>query len=565
MFDSQGRQRIFRRRSRPTPRESPLKTIGSIILGVLLLVNQGANAQGTPPPITVVVMADQMRADFLSRFYDQFEGGIARLLAEGVVFSDMRHEHAFARTATGHAVLMTGSHPKHNGIPSNVFWDRTENRLINAVEDLSVTILGAPSDTGRSPQAMRRTALGDWLKAESPNSRVFAVSGKDRSGILTGGTDPDGVYWYHRPSGQFVTSTYYRDVLPDWVVEFNEADYARELFGRGWERLLPRKAYERSREDDFEPEHRGQGTTFPHLPDEGDPDLTFYEQFALTPMLDDLTFRFAEQLIEVEGLGTSGSPDLLLLGISSGDYLGHEYGPMSQENQDFVLRLDRRLGEFMDHLDERFGNDGYALIFTSDHGAPLMPEENERQGVSAGRVTMTHLQEVLLPVLQQGLYDLEIAVIPRITFFFPFGLTMAFPEGVVSDEAMAELRQRVADAIRETDWAADAFTYEEVADPETKPRPYLEAFQNNFVADRAPDVFVLYEENFFFSSGIPIDHGMPYEYDTHVPLIFLVPGLPGRVIGDRVGAVDVAPTIAYILGVSPPEEIDGWVLPLWPQ
>ena len=254
-----------------------------------------------------------------------------------------------------------------------------------------------------------------------------------------------------------------------------------------------------------------------------------------------------------------------MIGISSGDYMGHEYGPMSQENQDFVLRLDRRLGEFMDHLDERFGNDGYALIFTSDHGAPLMPEENQRRGVRAGRVTMNEVQDVLLPVLQQGLYDLEITEIPRITFFYPFGLTMAFPEGTISDEAMAELRQRVADAVRKTDWAADAFTYDELADPETEPRPYLEAFQNSFVADRAPDVVVLYEENFFLSNGLPIDHGMPYDYDTHVPLIFVAPGLPGRVVGDRVRAVDVAPTIAYILGVSPPENIDGVVLPLWPR
>ncbi len=503
-----------------------------------------------------------MRADFLRRFNDQFEGGLARLMAEGVVFSNMRHEHAFARTATGHAALITGSHPKHNGIPSNVFWDRTQNRLVNAVEDLTVTVLGAPSDTGRSPQAMRRRALGDWLKAGSPNSKVFSVSGKDRSGILIGGKEPDGVYWYHRPSGQFVTSTYYHDALPEWVVKFNEEDYARDLFRNGWHRLLSKDAYERSREDDFKPERRGGDTKFPHRPDRRNRDLTFYQQFALTPLLDDLTFRFAEQLIEMEDLGTSDSPDLLLIGISSGDNIGHEFGPMSQEIQDFVLRLDRRLGEFMVYLDERFGNDGYSLILTSDHGAPLMPEQNERDGTSADRVTMTHVQEVLLPVLQRGLYDLEITEIPRITFFYPFGLTMAFREGAVPDEAMTELRQRVADAVGETDWAADAFTYEEVADPETKPRPYLEAFQNNFIADRAPDVFILYEENFFYSSGIPVDHGMPYAYDTQVPLIFLVPGLPGRVIGDRVGSIDVAPTIAVMLGIDPPADIDGRSLEL---
>ena len=297
--------------------ESSLKQVGSIVLGILLLAHSAGYAQTDPPPITVMVMVDQLRADVLRRFHDQFEGGLARLLAEGVVFSDMHHDHAFALTATGHAVLLTGSHPNHTGISSNVYWDRTKRRLVNAVEDLTVTILGAPSDTGRSPQAMRRPALGDWLKADSPNSKVFVVSGKDRSGILAGGKAPDDVYWYHRPSGQFVTSTYYRDTLPDWVAEFNEQDYARGLFGDGWERMLPEEAYERSREDDFAPERRGKGATFPHRPDGEDSGLTFYEQFALTPLLDDLTFRFAKQMLEVEDLGTDDAPDLLFIPVGN--------------------------------------------------------------------------------------------------------------------------------------------------------------------------------------------------------------------------------------------------------
>jgi hypothetical protein len=335
------------------------------------------------------------------------------------------------------------------------------------------------------------------------------------------------------------------------------------MFAEGWTRLMPEDVYRQSREDAFPPENRGRSNTFPHLPDDGNSDLTFYEQFALTPLLDELTFDFAERLIESESLGSDDVSDILFLGISSGDNIGHEYGPMSHEIQDFVLRLDRRLGAFMRYLDERFGSEGYALILTSDHGTPLQPEENERHKNDAGRVDMTDLQEVLLPVLQQGLYDLEISVIPRVTFFFPFGLTMAFPEGAVPEESMAELRSRVASAIRGTNWARDAFTYDEVADPDTKSRPYLEAFQNNFVADRAPDVYVLYEENYFFSSGIPVDHGMPYEYDTRVPLVFLVPGLPARVVGDPVGAVDVAPTIASILRVTTPDDINGSVLPPW--
>ncbi len=526
---------------------------------------QEAVAQADPPRLTVFLSVDQVRADFLRRFGDQFEGGIARLMTEGVVFSDMRHEHAFARTATGHAVLVTGAHPTGTGIPSNVFWDRTENRLVNAVEDLSVQIVGARADTGRSPHLLRREALGDWLKRANPDSKVFSVSGKDRSGILMGGKRADAAYWYDGDFGQFVTSTYYAESLPTWVAEFNAADYPRALFKDGWTRLLPKEAYERSREDDFDAERRGRTNTFPHRPDTRDTILTLYDQFALTPLLDDLTFQFAEELLAREEMGADMTPDLLFLGISSGDYLGHEYGPMSQETQDFVLRLDRRLGKFMDWLDERYGTDDYALVLTSDHGTPLLPEENKRQGRDAARITLVEIQEVLLPVLQQGLFDLEINIIPRITFFYPFGLTMAFPEGAVTDDKLIDLRKRVAQAIRETDWAADAFTYDEVADPETRSREYLEAFQHNFVPDRAPDVYVLYEENHFFSSGIPVDHGMPYAYDTQVPLMVRVPGVPGHVYGDRVRSIDVAPTVAVLLGLTPPDDIDGKPIALEPS
>ncbi len=540
-----------------------LRIAGSIALTLAMTVSGVLPAQ-EQPRIVVLLVVDQMRADFFERFAPLFDGGLARVLREGVVFSDTHHDHAFTRTAAGHATLSTGAHPARTGIPDNAFWDQTEHRLRNAVEDGTVQILGAPSDTGRSPAALRVDAVGDWLNQAHPESRVFAVAGKHRAAIFLGGRHPDGAYWYHGDNGAFVTSTYYRAALPDWVEAFNAADYPRAYFRDGWTKLKDNGAYDRAREDSFPAENRGVNFVFPHgLDRPGDP-LSPYEQFALTPHLDDVTFQFAESLVVREDLGGDDVVDLLLLGISSGDNIGHEYGPMSQEVEDFVLRLDRRLGSFLAFLDERIGPDRYALVLTSDHGAPVMPEENQRRKVTSGRVTMAELQPVLLPVLQKALFDFEIQVIPRITFYFPFGMTIAFPDGVTTDEQMRQIRKRVAEAVRKADWAADAFTYDELADPDTRDRPYLAEFRRSFVPDRAPDVIIHYKENFFFSTGLPVDHGTPYGYDTHVPLIFKVPGLAPRVSGVRAGAVDVAPTIAHILGITVPGSIDGKVLSLEP-
>jgi hypothetical protein len=286
------------------------------------------NAQ---PKLVVLVSVDQMRADYLTRFGDMFEGGFAKLLADGASFTDVHHEHGFTQTAPGHATLATGVFPSRSGIVDNVWYDRQEGRTINSVEDLSSPILGFAADSGRSPANLLRETVGDWLKQSSPESKVFSLSVKDRAAILLGGKRPDGVYWYHGESGMYVTSGYYADAPHPWVQAFNERKLADDYILAGWHPSMKEDAYSLSREDDFPAEDDSTDAAFPHLFDVAVPDPEeypdsvahpepwHYSRLRYTPYPDHMTFELARQLVREERLGADDVPDLLLIGASSGD------------------------------------------------------------------------------------------------------------------------------------------------------------------------------------------------------------------------------------------------------
>jgi predicted AlkP superfamily pyrophosphatase or phosphodiesterase len=507
----------------------------------------------------VVLSIDQMRQDYLTRFADLYTGGFATLLRDGASFTNANHTHALTGTAPGHATLVTGVYPARHGIPSNLFWDRTERRRRYAVEDLSVETVGVPSDTGRSPANLRQTAIGDWMKRDAPSSKVFSIAQKDRVAVLMGGKQPDGVYWYHTDVGQMVTSTYYRDALPTWVEEFNASDPWRTYFDPGWTKLLDDTAYTRAREDSFPPENYGWANAFPHpisVPDSvGSP----YHLVTLSPFADAVMLAFAEAIVVHEELGSDDAPDLLLVGLSSADLLGHDFGPFSQELEDYFLRIDGFIGGFIEFLDARIGRNNYVLALTSDHGAPMMAEEAQRRGIKGERVSSQDLQQAFVPELQQALFDLKIDVLPRLSFVFPFGLTVAFPDGVVSEDTNREVRKRMATSLASAPWADDAFSYEDLADT-TVQRPFIDAYRRSFVPDRAPDVMVHFRENYYYAPQLMVDHGTPYAYDTHVPLIFLGGRIHSAEIGELVLTVDLAPTLAVLADIAFPADLDGAVL-----
>jgi len=507
-----------------------------------------------PLRLVVVITVDQMPAEMLERFGPYFSGGFTRLL-RGAVFSDAHHDHANTVTAVGHATISTGTFPAHHGIVGNEYYDRTVARVTYCADDSTAPILGSDSAPGRSPRNLLRSTLGDWLKAVSPESKVFGLAIKDRSAILTAGARADGAYWYSDADGRFVTSAYYMDGYPDWVQTFNGSGRVEQYRGQQWQKLLSDDAYAVSREDSFPAEFDGQHTTFPHAV--GATDRAFYSELPYTPFGDEVTLAFAHELVVHETLGLDDAPDILFLGLSTPDFVGHRYGPYSQEVEDLYLRLDRGLEAFFTFLDERVGADRYAVALSADHGVLALPEELVRRGIDAGRLDSRTLFAGLRDAVVRAAQDSLITELPRLRWVN--GIVITFASGSPDASALTRLRWLIAEALESNEGVVHAFTFDSLARVDIRAAGVTGRFRRNFYPDRSADV-VLHLKEYYTRDARGATHGSAYDYDTHVPLLFLGPGImPGR-YDQPTRTVDLAPTLAALLGVTPPDDVDGRAL-----
>lgn len=513
-----------------------------------------------PPKLTVVIVVDQMRADYMDRFADGFTGGLGWLARSGARFTDAHQDHARTETAAGHATLVTGVFPSRHGIVGNSFYNRLAEARQYSVGDSTSPIVGFADDAGMSPANLLTTTIGDWLKDVRPASKRYSVAIKNRSAITMGGKHPDGVYWYHYDTGRWITSTYYRTSYPAWVEAFNEAGHAAAYFGQEWTLSRTEDAYAESREDAFPNEADGTNTTFPHLmgQTDGDPDWRFFADLPNSPFGTELTLAFARELIVNEGVGTDATPDILFLGLSSADWVGHEYGPYSREVQDYYLQLDRYLGEFFSFLDEHVGAGQYVVALSADHGVLPMPEELTRRGIAAGRYDLRPLRREIRQVARAAAEAGELPAPPELVF--TGGIALRFSEATPTSEQLAAFRQRLADLIRSKPEIAQAYTYDELLDGVGSGKIFGRHLRS-FHPDRSADVFFELTEN-YLSGATPrgTSHGSAWDYDTSVPLIFAGPGvIPGE-HGEYTRTVDMAPTLARLLGITPPDALDGRVL-----
>ena len=532
---------------------------------VLLACDAGSGDSGSsgkapaPPRLVVFVVVDQMLPDHFSRFDDLYSGGLKRLYDDGAVFLNGMHHHAATYTATGHATLSTGRFPGAHGIVGNSWFDRAAgNRETYATADSTVHQVGEPGRTGGSPKQMKCDAVGDWLKKASPDSKVFSVSLKDRAAVVMGGQRADGVYWYDRRTATFCTSTYYTSAYPEWVTSFNAAKPADKFFDEGWQRMLPDSAYARLRPDDFPGEGDGGNTTLPFsFKDRFEaPGERYYNWLRAMPFGDKLLIDFAERLLVEEGLGADDVPDLLLLSISATDGCGHTWGPFSHEALDHYCRLDGYLRGLFERLDATVGRDRYAIVLSSDHGVLPLPEELARIGQPGRRQSynelMADLSAACTDVAGQWSVPADLIADKR-----GGRLILNYEATDGADIPREQVRSAVAARLREIEYVADVFTYDELKRGDVD-RGLAELYQASFDPTRGPDLHVQFEENVLFM-GKGTTHGSPYQYDRRVPIVFAGVGIaPGR-YDEVVPTVDIAPTIARLLGVTAPD-IDGRVI-----
>jgi predicted AlkP superfamily pyrophosphatase or phosphodiesterase len=464
-------------------------------------------------------------------------------------------------TAAGHATIATGTFPSRHGIVGNEFWDRLAGEIVEAVRDSDSRIVGGEGRYGWSPARLERPAVGDWLRAQSPDSKVYGVSLKERSAIFLSGLGPDGAYWYDERSGRFVTSSYYRDALPAWIEDFNAAAPVDQFFGSTWTTLLPDDRYGRAEagaSDASDAGERRRYSEFPHrLGDpEQRPDRRYYNLFRRTPFADQVTLEFTRALIDNEDLGADATPDLLLLGLAAADYIGHRYGPWSDEVHDHFVRLDRYLGELFAELDDRLGRDNYLVVLSSDHGVMPVPEHLAEIGVDAARIHPSQLLEYVEPIVNRALERGLISTPP--TLRYEYGVVFDFGDAEVTDDQRARLARLVADELERHPSVEDTFTYSELLRDDPGNSPQLGGFQRSFHPDRSPDVVLLLRENHLVTDErTGTSHGSPRDYDSLVPLIFWGTGIRAARHSEAVRTVDVAPTLASLLGLTMPDDLDG--------
>lgn len=514
--------------------------------------------------LLVVISVDQMRYDFLTRFQPYFKHGFKRLLDEGAVFSDAHHRHAITHTAPGHASLSTGCHPSKHGVVANDFYNPETNDIEYCVVDNGVEIIGVENEgalEGKSPKNLLRTTLGDWMKKDDRRSKVYSVAFKDRSSVLMGGQKANRAFWFDNISTRFVSSSYYKEDFPDWAKTFDARTIMAKELEEGWNKKFDEDVYKVSREDDFFMESGQFLPSFPHskkyIIGRGvKPEMKDGILLWTSPFGDAFAIEFAKRLIEEEQLGKDDHIDLLNLGCSIADAIGHHYGPYSQEIQDYYLRLDEYLGDFFNFLDEKVGKDRYIVALSSDHGVIPLPEELIRRGVPAKRILSQDFYAAIDSAALEVMQDLELSQ----SFLLSrgsAGFSLKYEEAYEKKIKPAALQEAFAKALEKIEFIEEVFTTEELEDDDTNDH-FLTLYQNSYREDRGFEMKVRYKENYLVNHrNTGTSHGTPYEYDTNVPIIFMGPGFKTGHYENRIATVDFAPTIAWALDVKADKGVDG--------
>lgn len=496
--------------------------------------------RGDGPSLVVLIVVDQMRGDYLERFRPVLSGGLAWLLDNGAVYSNAHQNHAMTATAPGHATIATGVEPSRSGIIQNSWFNRETG--------LSEYSAGVST----SPVNLEVTGLGDWFKAADLRSKVFTASRKDRSAVMMGGQRPDAAYWYDANDGVWTSSSFYTRAIRPWLTAFNEQDWLRRYEGVAWEPVL--SAEQQSRVDVVELDTGVMRWGFPHAVGgySVHSGSSFNRAISDTPFVDEYMAEFAKALIDNEQLGLDGSPDLLALSFSALDSVGHDYGPESPEVLDAVVRLDAMLADLIDHIDATVGLDHVVFALSSDHGAVSFPEVRQLRGQPGRR-----LGPVDVVCVQQAAVQLR----------EEFGDEEWLSYGAYLDHELIAahgldpqvMAARLAEIAGACDAVERAWTDAEIAALPAEGGTTIEQmFRNNYFPGRGPDVVLQLRENdLYYGSALGTTHGSVYRYDSWVPVIFAGRGIRPARFDQRVATVDVAPTLASLLGVAAPDDLHG--------
>ena len=532
-----------------------------ILLLVFTLWAPGARSQERPK-LVVGIVVDQMRYEYLERFEEHYsKGGFKRLIREGYSFQNNHYNYIPTVTAPGHTTIYTGTTPSDHGIVDNSWYERESKRVVSNVGDTTVRIVGSVLDNpnGLSPKrTFRRTITDDWRKASNYQGKVISVSLKDRGAIHPGGKDANAAYWYdwETSPGHFVSSSYYMQEVPDWVSKFNAEERADAYLSQTWKTLLPISRYDESAPDDNPYENLLRGKESPTFPYDFEAmrklylgKTSFYQVLWATPYANTLLKEFALEAMRAEALGTDEVTDFLCISFSTPDVAGHTYGPQSVELQDIYLRLDRDIAHILRVLDRKLGEENYLVFLTSDHGTQSNVAYAMKKGQAAGLVVLPKIKQDLSfkLSLEYGGFDWISHISDHVIYL---DHDLIAEKGV----SLPEMRQRVADFMKEQEGVRYAFTAEEL-EKNTYESGIPQMLQKGYHPFRSGDVLVAYDPGVVPTMDYRTpagevrgaSHGSGYSDDTHVPLLWMGKGIPQGSSSRAVQPIDIAPTLARLL------------------
>ncbi|WP_316785461.1 alkaline phosphatase PafA [Pedobacter frigiditerrae] len=500
------------------------------------------------PKLVVGLVIDQMRWDYLYRYYSRYSnGGFKRLINEGFSVENTFIPYTPTYTACGHTSIYTGSVPAINGIIGNNWYDPELGRDVYCAEDKSVKTVGSSSRAGEmSPKNMLVTTITDELRlATNFKSKVIGVSIKDRGSILPAGHSANAAYWLD--GANFISSTYYMQSLPTWVTDYNSKKEANRYFAKNWNTLYPIETYTQSTADNktYEGKFRGEETpNFPHQLT-GFIDKNF-EMIKSTPYGNTITFDFSKLVIQNEKMGQSGNTDFLAISCSSTDYVGHQFGPNSIEAEDTYLRLDKDLEDFFNYLDKTIGKGNYLVFLSADHAVAHVPGFMKENKLPSGTVSNSALRKGL-DTLMNTKFNLSKSVI-TVT-----NNQVYFDHSVIEDKKIdfTLVKKAATNYLKKQNGIADAVDLE-ILNNSTIPEEIRKRITNGYNARRSGDVYFISKPNWFDGGATGTTHGSWYPYDSHIPLLFMGWKVKPGKTNQTYYMTDIAATLAAMLHIQMP-------------
>ncbi len=537
-----------------------------LLLSAILLLSTSYKVQETSqtsenvvvgnskPKLVIGIIVDQMRYDYLTRFYNKYsDGGFKRLMIDGYNLKNTHLNYSSTKTAVGHTSIYTGTTPNNHGVIANDWYDKKSKKWINCVGDDSYTSIGSASKKGeKSPHRNQVSTIGDQLHlSQNMNGKVIGISIKDRGAILPAGHSANAAYWYDGDDiGNWISSSYYMNELPKWVCSFNKAKKVDEYLSKTWNTYYDISTYTESTSDDTNYEQKFKGkakTTFPYDLPKLRVENGNYSLIRETPFGNSLTLDFAIEAIKNENLGKSEFTDLLAVSFSSTDYIGHGFGVSSKEIEDAYIRLDKDLERFLLFLDSEVGEKNYTLFLTADHGATEVPRYLKDQSIPARYIDKKKLRKHIKQIAKE-LFGTEnlIEHTSNNTVYLNkkeikrLKLNLTDVQQIIADELInykGIYKTITARTLQTTNFSEG----------------FLSLVQNSYNQKISGDIVFMYKPSSitdYYKNRGGTTHGTGYNYNTHVPLLFYGNGIKKGESSAYHPIIDIVPTLSTILNIE---------------